>query len=153
MSRLSSTISGKVLLERDWLVIVSKCNAEEKNRSSIEKEGQDVNQDLSYHSDYNKTNQECLAEINSKVVTIDMTMSLVSSLPPLVLWDYVGIKIVLFSVAAWNVFSCVFEISCMYKISLLCEDLLKAPKREKNYELTDVKNRSFRVNGSRFIVI
>ena len=111
---MASKMSGKVVIERDWIVVVAKKNSEE-------------NPKLSY--------KEHLTQLNSSLTFIDMFVTVLSGIPPLVIWDLAGVYFIVYFVAGYNVVCCFVEIFLMYYLASLTPELKKKVANDDENEV------------------
>lgn len=111
---MASKMSGKVVIERDWIVVVAKKNSEE-------------NPKLSY--------KEHLTQLNSSLTFIDMFVTVLAGIPPLVIWDFAGVYFIVYFVAGYNVVCCFVEIFLMYYLASLTPELKKKVANDDEIEV------------------
>ena len=125
ITELCSKTAGQVCIKRDWIVIVAEQNAQEQQNSEEE-----------------KTKTIVLAEINSWLTIIDMTVNLFSAIPPLLLWDFTNVYWLIGFVVVWNVLSCSLEIFCMVKLKGMTAALGMSPSSPNPEEVPEQNSES-----------
>ena len=82
-----------------------------------------------------------LADINGSLTVIDMTVNLISGIPPLLLWDFTNIYWIIGFVSGWNLFAMMVSLFCIKKLGEITPDLNKsAVESEGNKKSSTEKN-------------